>query len=145
LTRSKRLKPLAQIADRKQQDAARVFRQSREELDRYEARLVELRSYRKEYLGRFHRAGNGGIGASQMKDYLVFLARLDEAIRQLEALLADSRQQCESRRGEWVTSRARFKALDEVIARYRSAERREMLRREQRDADEHNLQASHRK
>jgi flagellar FliJ protein len=145
VSRSKRLMPLAQIADRKQQDAARVFRQSRDELEGFEARLGELRGYREEYLGRFHRAGNGGLGAGQMKGYLVFLAKLDEAIRQLEALLAASRQQCETRRGEWVASRARFKALDEVIARYRSAERREMLRREQRNADEHSLQASHRK
>ena len=44
MSRSKRLQPLAQIADRQQQDAARLLKQSREELGRYEARLVELRS-----------------------------------------------------------------------------------------------------
>lgn len=145
MTRSKRLKPIARIADHRQQDAARVFRESREELERYQLRLAELRGYRDEYLSRFHRTGNGGMGASQMKDYLVFLGKLDEAIRQLETLIAGSRQHCETRRDEWLASRSRFKALDEVISRHRSTERRQALRREQRESDEHNINVAHRK
>ncbi len=145
MTRSRRLQPIARIADRRQQDAARVLKESREELDRNETRLEDLRAYREEYRNRFNRTGIGGIGASRMKGYLAFLAKLDEAIHQLELLIAASEQHCEAKRDEWIASRARFKALDEVISRYRRAERRTQLRREQRNADEHNLQARHRK
>jgi len=139
MSRSKRLQPLAQIADQKQQDAARLLKQSREELGRYEARLVELRSYRQEYVSRFQQAGNGGMGAGQMKDYLVFLGKLDEAVRQLDALILDTRLQCDSKKTDWMASRARFRALDEVITRHLKEERRDELRREQRQADEHTL------
>ncbi len=146
MNRSRRLQPIARIAERRQQDAARVLKESRDELDQNEARLEDLQAYREEYRNRLHRTGNGGIGASRMKGYLAFLGKLDEAIHQLETLIAAGRQQCEAKRDEWIASRARFKALDEVISRYRRAERRTQLRREQRNTDERNLhQVRHRK
>ncbi len=134
--RSKRLRPVAEVAQRREQDAARVLKESRDTLRQYETQLENLKAYRQEYVLGFQEASVSGMGAGRMKDYLVFLSKLDDAINQLEAVMATTREDCERDRTQWVAKRARLKALDEVIARFRMEERRDEIRREQRDADE---------
>ncbi len=136
MNRSKRLEPLSKLADLKHQDAARIWQQSRDELGRLQQRLAEVRAYREEYLARFHRAGNTGMSADQMKDYRVFLARLEEAVEQMEQAVAYTSKDCEQQRAVWAATRARSRALDEVIAQRRSEEVLDGLRREQRAIDD---------
>ena len=134
--RAKRLGPVADVAARREQHAARVLKESREILTRYQAQLRGLQNYRQEYLANFQQAGTGGMKAGRMKDYLVFLGKLDEAIEQLQTAIASSSARCEEDRGVWLASRAKLKALDSVIARYASEEQRDEIRREQREVDE---------
>ncbi len=134
--RSKRLRPVAEVAQRREQDAARVLKESRDTLRQYETQLENLKAYRQEYVLGFQQASVSGMGAGRMKDYLVFLSKLDDAINQLEAVMATTREDYERDRTQWVAKRARLKALDEVIARFRMEERRDEIRREQRDTDE---------
>ncbi len=136
MTRSERLRPLAQVADRKQHDAALAFKKSQEELAGYQRRLVEMRGYREEYVQRFHDTGNAGMNADQMKDYRAFLGKLHEAIRQLENLIATTSKNCESRKEDWVARRTRYKSVEKVVSRYLVEEQRDVLRREDRESDE---------
>ena len=142
MTRSKRLEPIARVADRHEQDAAGRFAESRESLVQQRQRLEEMRSYREEYLGRLAKQGGGGLRASQIKEYQVFLARLDDTIGQLEGMVHAAERAMEQRRNEWLGRRARSKALDGVVDRYRREEDRDSLRREERESDERNQRRS---
>ena len=134
--RSKRLRPVAEVAQRREQAAARALKHSRDTLRRYETQLENLKAYRQEYVTGFHEASVSGMGAGRMKDYLVFLSKLDSAIDQLQAVMATSEQDYQRDKTQWVAIRAKLKAIDEVIARFRTEEGRDELRREQRDTDE---------
>ena len=127
---------MADVASRREQHAARSLKESRDILARYEAQLQGLQDYRQEYVAGFERAGTDGMGAGRMKDYLVFLGKLDEAIQQLQTVISSSNERCEQDKTQWLATRAKFKALDEVIARYRREEDRNEVRREQRETDE---------
>ncbi|MDJ0870286.1 MAG: flagellar export protein FliJ [Gammaproteobacteria bacterium] len=136
MSRSKRLAPVAGVAARREQHAAQTLKESRETLAQYEAQLRGLQSYRQEYVGGFQQAGSQGMQAGRMKDYLVFLDKLDAAISQLQAVISTSIERCERDKGVWLAKRAKLKALDKAIARYLKEEQQEEVRREQRDTDE---------
>jgi flagellar FliJ protein len=134
--RSRRLEPIAQLADHRQQGAARSLRQSQEELDGYRRRLAELTAYQAEYLERFEKLGKTGITANNLKRFQGFLGQLSEAIGNLQGLIHLAEGQVDRRREEWLVTRARYRALEEVIERFRAEESRHRVRRDQRDADE---------
>lgn len=136
MTRSDRLRPIVRLAQRRRDDAAQAYRMSREELSSYRDRLAQMRAYREEYVARFLQAGNGGMTARRMKDYRRFLVKLDEVIAQIERLAVQAELAVEARKGDWVARRARVRALDEAIARFRFDEVRELLRGEQRESDD---------
>lgn len=135
MRRSTRLKPIARLAERDEEKAAERLRLCREELASYQNRLLQVESYREEYINRFNSAGKG-MNASQMKDYRVFIGKLDQAILQMEELITSTEIKCNSGMDDWMAQRARFKALEEVISRYRHEENRQSIRRDEREADE---------
>jgi flagellar FliJ protein len=134
--RSTRLEPFARLAAQREEGAARSLRESHAELGRYRQRLEELLGYQGEYGKRFENVGKSGCSAQDLKHFFRFLDQLDQGIRELRSLIALAEQRCEQRRGDWLATRARFRALDEVISRYRTQEADRQSRREQRDADE---------
>lgn len=139
MARSKRLEPLARIADHRQQSAADRFKQSRDRLALYQAKLEEMQGYRAEYHARFGERGRQGLRADEIKAFQSFVTKLDETIGQLEGLVEGERKQVERDRALWVAKHARTKALDGAIDGLRRAEDLDQLLREDRETDERNL------
>lgn len=136
MTRSKRMQPVQHVAHGREQDAMRRLGESQQFLDAQKARLQELRAYREQYTREFAASGGGGLQATRVRDYRVFLARLGEAIAQQEALISRYESQHEQTRREWVESRSHSQAIDKVVDRYRREEQRQQERREQLEQDE---------
>ena len=136
MPRSRRLEPLAKVADKRQQDAARVMQQHREELARYQQQLDDMRRYREEYSRGFQERASDGVLGDQVKTFRIFLANLDEAIRQLETLIDIARRHHQDSREQWLETRSRHRALEQAVERFRSLEARDLVRREERDSDE---------
>ncbi len=139
MTRSKRMQPVKQVADNREQAAVRRLGESQQRLGLQEARLEELYTYREQYARAFAEQGGHGIDAARLRDYRVFLARLNEAIRQQEALIAQARNQHRQTREAWVETRSHHQAVDKLLERFRADERRRQARREQAESDEHGL------
>jgi small-conductance mechanosensitive channel len=87
---SKRLKPVQQVAASRERNAARTMGQARQHLAQEEAKLAQLRQYHQEYLQRFAQVASQGMSANQLQEYRAFLAKLDEAVRQQEKVVAAS-------------------------------------------------------
>jgi len=134
MKRSRRLEPIAQLAERAEQRAAAACSDSRRELDECAARLEQLRSARDEYLEGA--SGPGVTGAGRMQELRRFLTQLDAAIMQLEGQLEHKRSSFEHRQASWHDSRNRSQALGDIVARSRDAERRAEASREQREIDD---------
>jgi flagellar FliJ protein len=136
VTKSKRMEPVTRVADQRERQAAVEMAEFRRFLDAQQAKLDELNTYRNDYARHFEQAGRGGMDAARMADYRRILARLNDAIAYQEKRLISLHSDYEQVRRRWTDTRTRAAALDKVMERYRSDERREEDRREQGELDE---------
>jgi flagellar FliJ protein len=127
-----------QVAANREQNAARSMGQARVHLAQEEAKLVQLKQYHQEYLARFQELSSQGMSASQLQEYRAFLAKLDEAIRQQQKVVAASTANHNTHKDDWKQKRTRTQALGKVVERYRAEERQNDARKEQKENDEHN-------
>lgn len=133
------LQAAAQVAQSREQAAAKALGESQQRLTEQQNRLQQLLMFRSEYANQFQNEGSSGISARRYQDYSAFLTNMDHGIVQLQQQLAWMQQELQRKRLTWFQSRAKTRALDEVIERDRKTQLWEEDRREQRDNDEHNL------
>lgn len=136
MTKSQRLKPVTQLAERKEHDAARLLAAAQKVVEQREQRLTELLSYAAEYQQRLQNAGRAGIEAGQLHDYQAFIVKLDEAIIHQRAMLEAAARELDERRSQWHATHNASMALDKVVTRYRHEEIRSGAQREQAESDE---------
>lgn len=136
MVQSKRLKPVHRVAESREQVAARELSNSRRYVHQQEERLGKLRSYHAEYLERFHSAAKVGMSAIQLQEYRAFLAKLERAIQEQEAIIVDGRNVQQFKKDTWRQKRVRTQALGKVIDRYKQAENKAEDKREQKEADD---------
>lgn len=105
-----------------------------------EGRLDELESYRAGYLQQFNRRAQAGLDGAGMREYQVFLARLDEALRHQGQILAQVRAQRSVELENWRRAARRAAAVDTLAEHWRAEERRTEDRREQHETDERSQQ-----
>lgn len=101
-----------------------------------EERLSELLSYRDEYQRRLHEAGAAGLASGHMQEYLLFIAKLDQAVGSQRERLQEAALNYEQQKVHWLALHGKTLALDKAVERCRGEESRMDDRREQREADE---------
>jgi flagellar FliJ protein len=136
MTRSERMQPVQRVIDDRERDAARVVAQARQRLADAERKLTELTRYRADYHVGFQKEAAGGASGMRLRDFRLFLARLDDAIRQQELVVARARGEVETQTQSWHETMQRSKALGVVVDKWRAEERVAVDRREQRETDE---------
>lgn len=134
LLRSRRLMPIARIADHQEQAAAREFGRLQASLAAQEKRLEEMRAWWREYADGLER--QPGRGSALMREGRLFLAQLNEAIERQKGVVEAARRDLEAARARWLASRMDHEALEKVLARARDEEDRVARRSEQREQDE---------
>ena len=133
---SKRLKPVQKVADSREKAAAKQFGDSQRSLNGHKGKLDELRQYHQEYMERFQNAMQSGISSAQMQEYRAFIAKLNEAIRQQEQVVASSQQDRSNKQNNWQKKHTRVMALGKVVDRYKKEETKKADKKEQSEADE---------
>ena len=71
-----------------------------------------------------------------IRDYRLFLSRLNQAIEEQARRVEQARQEVERSRGQWTASRIHSDAIDKVMGRLESDERRREAKRDQAREDE---------
>jgi flagellar FliJ protein len=130
-SRSDRLQPAVDQAQRRQKDALQRLAEQQQKLAHGEQQLEELRRYRRDY-----RLGDGGLTVSALLNRQQFVERIDQAIVQQERLLERLQRQVDAARQRWLQAHARENALDNVVERFREQERQREERLEQAEVDE---------
>ena len=136
MKRAKRLEPVQQIVDDAQRRLALSVAAFEKRVLEGEAKLQEHQRYKGEYEQQFSQRAGRGIGATDLRDYQAFLARLAEAIRQQQALVTRARAEHQAERVKWQEALKRSKALGHVVERWQAEERHMNDRRDQRESDE---------
>ena len=136
MKRAERLEPVQHIVDDAQRKLAVSVSAHERRVLEGETKLDELTRYKTEYEQQFAQRAGRGIGATDLRDYQAFLARLAEAIKQQQALVNRARAESQAERLKWQEALKRSKALGHVVERWQAEERTASERRDQRESDE---------
>ena len=137
MKKSKRLKPIIQLAERREQAAVKQFTEAQNIQREREAKLEELLLYRQEYQQKFVSTESKARSVFQFKDYHAFLMKLDVIIAEQRQLVVSSKEDAESKRQLWMKKREKCQALEKAAERFLDEERQIQNKKEQKEADEH--------
>lgn len=138
-SRSDRLQPAVDQAQRRQKDALQRLADHQQKLAQAEQQWDELKRYRRDYS-----LGDGGLTVSALLNRQQFVERIDQAIIQQGRLVERLQRQMEAARQRWLQAHARESALDNVVDRFRTQERQHEERLEQSEVDERMQHRNHR-
>ncbi len=96
----------------------------------------ELESYRSEYRTRLTDVTQGGMDIQMLRDYLVFLGKLDLAIRHQVGEVEQMHGRWLTAHENWVALRQKVKSFEVLEARHLEAEMRKQEQRDQKQMDE---------
>jgi len=133
---SKRFKPIQHLAGNRERQAAASLGEALKACHAEEQRLAELQGYHAEYLERFQNARRNSLGAAQLRDYQVFLDKLETAIREQEQNLKLAHGRCEAHRHQWQDRYTHSRAMDKVVDKLEAEERKAADKREQAVQDD---------
>jgi flagellar FliJ protein len=135
--RSRRLKPLAGIAQQFADEAALSWQESSRKLAAAEARLGQLQAYRQEYLDSYSQFRKGSVHAGFLQEFHFFLEGLNKAITQAEITVAAVQEEHTLARQAWITSRAKAQAIARLMEQAQVQEQKALETMEQNRLDEH--------
>jgi flagellar protein FliJ len=136
MKRSRRFAPVQRVVDDNERQGAQRLADAGKRLVEAEAKLTELRRYHDEYSKEFAARAGVGIGASGLRDYQAFLARLVGAIRAQALVVEQTRAERDGTHASWKVAATRAMAVGHVMRRWQGEERRKLEQREQGEADE---------
>jgi len=134
---SQRMQPALELAQERMRAAALKLADIRYRHEQKQQKLRELECYRDEYMQGLLRKSREGLNVAQMRDYNLFLERLNQAIRQQHHVLEGMTVELEKSARLWRQEQVRVNALDKVVERKVQAEQREADRQEQLECNEH--------
>lgn len=145
MTRSKRMRPILDIAETREKEAATVLGVAQQALEQQQQRLQDLEQYRQEYNAYVQQVGAQGVTASRLQDLYRFVNSLDSAVGQQTRMVEVARQHVAAKLRAWQDARGKHKALGKVIERLQDDEEKAVAKREQKETDEFAQRAGLRK
>ena len=131
------LQTLLDMANSRMDDAARRLGELIANESEDCRKLEVLENYRTEYQAKFADALRNGIDPQAMRNYSLFIGKLDEAITAQRAVVDQSKERTAVGQKAWIDQRTKAKAFDTLSKRHQAQEVRDELKREQRQSDEH--------
>jgi flagellar protein FliJ len=110
-----------------------------------QAKLEELEAYRAAYVREYTRRAQSGISGAGVREYQVFLSRLDEALRHQAQILAQARLQRIAELESWRNAARRAAAVGNLATHWQAEERLASEKIEQKETDERSQQLWSRK
>lgn len=105
-----------------------------------QAKLDELESYRAAYVRDFARRAEFGMSGAGVREYQVFLGRLEEALRHQAQVLTQARLQRGADLESWRSAARRAAAVGNLASHWQAQERVATERIEQKESDERSQQ-----
>ncbi len=130
------LQTLLDLAQNKADGAAKSLQELKARWDQAESQHKQLLEYRELYRERLKASAGGGTSALALRDFTLFMAKLDTAIKLQEEDVSRCRLRWEAGQQEWVRRRIKVKALDTLSSRHAQAENKREGRIEQKELDE---------
>ena len=131
------LQPLHDLANNRVEAATRELALLKQQWQLQEDKLKQLYVFQEEYRRRLHSTMMQGVDTARMRDFQMFLHKLDIAIRQQQVEIDHARMRWESGQRAWMEERRKLKTYDVLKIRHQRKEEVREGRIEQREQDEH--------
>lgn len=131
------LEPLHNLAQDRVEAATQRLAQLKVKWQQEEAKFEQLSQFHVEYQRRLGDAIRQGMDMTRMRDYQVFIRKLETALRQQAQEIARAKATWEEGQRVWLEERRKLKTYDVLKDRHARAEQRREGRLEQRESDEH--------
>lgn len=135
-SRAARLRPVIEMAERAEREAARQLGQAQLQLGQAHAKLGELRQYFNDYQQQWLSQGSQGVSGQWLMNYQRFLSQLESAIGQQQRSVDWHQNNLNKVREQWCQRRGRLEGLSKLVERYRLEARLIADKREQKLLDE---------
>lgn len=135
MKRSERLTPVLELAETREQQAARVLGEYTRQLETTRGGLDNLKVFRDGYIAKFRQSVEG-LGMRQLLEYRAFIAKIDGAIEDQHRAVAKAEQELAKRQADWEAARQQTKGLRTVIDKARAEEAKAEDKRQQAEQDE---------
>ena len=139
------LQPLLDLANDRVDAATQRLAQLKQRWQAQEDKLNQLFSFQDEYRQRLADTLAHGVDMARMRDFQVFLQKLDLAIRQQRIEVQHAKFSWEECQIAWLEERRKLKTFDILKERHLHGETHRENRLEQRDQDEYARNIAHRK
>jgi len=132
------LQPLVHLAQQKNNSATRKLGLLNHTQQSAQGKLEMLQQYRKDYQGKLQDAEKNGMALEDLRNFQDFIYRLDDAIAQQSAVVAQAQTSVQNGRSELSEAQRRMKSFDTLAQRHTEAQRKLETKNEQKIQDEHN-------
>ncbi len=133
--RAQKLNTAKKFVQKKEDEAASVLAAARARLQLHEEQLVQLERYQQEYSDRMVSSGQSWSSV-QIQEYRAFISSIDQAIRQQQALILESKTQIEVFQREWMRCRQNKEALGKLVDKIEGLKDAEEALKQQRESDD---------
>ncbi|MEH6649257.1 MAG: flagellar export protein FliJ [Motiliproteus sp.] len=136
MKRSKRLKPVQNLAEQRRKSAEQQLGLAQQQLSAERDKLVQLQTYLDDYQQDLLTTGRAGVTMEQLQRLQVFKQRLLDAVTQQQRQISFSEQLLEQAKLVWQTARGREQAMGSLISRTQEQERQQEEKGLQKQIDE---------
>lgn len=130
------LQPLLDLAQNHTDAAARDLHALKVKWQEADEKLRQLTVYREDYRVKLLQTTKLGMQVSSLRDFQLFLGKLEVAIRQQSEEVERCKRRWEDGRHEWQAKQRKLKAFDTLSQRHLTSERKREDKLEQREQDE---------
>ncbi len=134
-----KIEQAATVARMSEQKSLQALSAERRTHEARQVQLDQLLQYRAEYEAILQEKSGVGMEASQLRDYRLFLERLNSAIEQQRAEVAKSQAGLETTQDTWRARAQRTQALDQLVDDRQREEVKARDKAEQKRADDDSM------
>lgn len=140
MKKTQRINMVQRVVDDHEKRKAEALALSERRVHEARTRLEELEAYRGAYVQDFHKRAKAGLDGARVREYQVFLSRLDEALRHQSEIVGQVELARNTELENWRGAAQRASAVGTLAKHWHAEERRAEDRREQDETDEHSQQ-----
>lgn len=130
------LQSLLDHARHRMEAAERLLLMIKRKEDAAKLKHQELQHYRHEYSARLSGASQGGMDIQMLRDFHVFLGKLDQAIRNQAGEVEQMHSRWLAAHESWLALRQKVKSYEVLESRHQRSELWRQDRKDQRQSDE---------
>ncbi len=130
------LQTLIDQAERERDAAQAAVLQADEQTRRLQAQQQQLQDYQADYASRAPALGGHSATIAQLRAHHAFMQRLQQALAQQQAVVAQARQQLLTRRDSLLACEIKLASVRKLAERRVQEDQRQSARHEQKRSDE---------